>query len=186
MTMNVASRESVPDTARAECVHDDAAVMAAFARMANRVDTLLDGTPAVALALLQGGIVPAGQLLPRLRTPVQLDTVHLTRYRNSTVGGTIDWLAWPVTPLRGRAVLLIDDILDEGHSLAAVAERCRHEGAAEVLTAVLVEKRHRRKHPHVQADVVGLEVDDRYVFGYGMDYLGWHRNAPGIFALADE
>lgn len=183
--MRVGTHEPVSDTAGAECVHDAVAVMAAFDRMAARVDALLDGEPAVALPVLQGGIIPAGQLLPRVRTPLQLDTVHLTRYRNTTVGSTIEWRSWPATPLGGRTVLVIDDILDEGHSLAAVVERCRGEGAAQVLIAVLVEKRHQRKHPHVQADVVGLEVDDRYVFGYGMDYLGWHRNAPGIFALTD-
>lgn len=183
--MNSADVTAVSATDGAVCVHDGAAVTAAFERMAARIDGLLDGTPAIALALLQGGIVPAGQLLPRLRTPLQLDSVHLTRYRDTTMGGTIDWRAWPTTPLCGRTVLLIDDILDEGHSLAAVAERCHGEGAAQVLIAVLVEKRHERKHPHARADVVGLEVDDRYVFGYGMDYLGWHRNAPGIFALND-
>jgi len=176
----------VPSIERAECLHDVTAVEAAFERMAAAIDQHLAGLPCLALALLQGGIVPAGQLLPRLQAPIELDSVHLSRYRNTTRGGHIDWHAWPATAMADRTVLLIDDILDEGYSLAAVAERCRDQGAREVLIAVLVEKRHARKHPDVTPDFVGLEVDDRYVFGYGMDYHGWHRNAPGIFAVEEH
>lgn len=175
-----------PVTAGAVCLYDRPAVDAALDRMAAAIDARLGGQPCLALAVLQGGMVPAGQLLPRLRTPVELDSVHVTRYRNTTQGGELEWLARPRARLAGRRVLLIDDILDEGHSLAAVAAWCREQGAVDVTIAVLVDKRHARKHPGVRADVVGLEVDDRYVFGYGMDYRGWHRNAPGIFALEED
>jgi len=176
---------SPPAVADAECLHDESAVAAALDRMAAAIDARLAGQRCLALPLLQGGIVPAGQLLPRLRSPLELDSVHVTRYRNTTHGGELEWLARPRAGLVGRRVLLIDDIMDEGHSLAAVAAWCREQGAAEVVIAVLVDKRHDRKNPAIRADVVGLEVDDRYVFGYGMDYHGWHRNAPGIFALKE-
>ncbi len=179
-------RPEIPATSGAELIHDAAAVGRAFDAMAAAVDAELAGADCLAVVLLQGGIVPAGNLLPRLRSPLELDSVQLTRYRNTTRGGAIEWRQWLATPVAGRTVLLIDDILDEGHSLAAVAARCHAEGAARVLTAVLVDKRHGRKSPDIRADVVGLEVDDRYVFGFGMDYLGWHRNAPGIFAVVED
>lgn len=174
---------AIPRIDDAECLYDQSAVAAALDRMAGEIDSALAGGSGLGLAVLQGGIVPAGQLLPRLRSPLRLDSVRLTRYHNTTQGGALRWQMWPETPLAGERIVLLDDILDEGHTLAAVAERCRAAGAAEVLSAVLVEKRHQRKNPAAKADIVGLEVDDRYVFGYGMDYLGWHRNAPGIFAM---
>lgn len=160
-------------------------VEAAFERMARAIDDHFAGADCVALCLLQGGIMPAGLLLPRLATPLQLDSVHVSRYRNTTRGGEIEWRATPRTSLAGERVLLIDDILDEGHSLAAVHAWCLDAGATEVVSAVLVDKRHARKHPRGRADFIGLEVPDRYVFGYGMDYRGFHRNAPGIFAIDD-
>lgn len=175
----------IPSIENSERLFAPAEVDAALDGMARAIDTHFAGADCVALCLLQGGIVPAGLLLPRLTTPLQLDSVHVTRYRNTTRGGEIEWLATPRTPLAQQRVLLIDDILDEGHSLAAVRDWCLDAGASEVLAAVLVDKRHARKHPRIRPDFVGLEVPDRYVFGYGMDYRGFHRNAPGIFAIDD-
>lgn len=154
-------------------------------RMAREIDARYGGEDCVALCVLQGGIIPAGLLLPRMSTPVELDSVHITRYRKTTSGGDIDWLATPRTPLADRHVLLIDDILDEGHSIVAVADWCRESGARDVAVAVVVEKTHERKHPRARADFVGVAVPDRYVFGYGMDYRGFYRNAPGLFAVTD-
>ena len=186
MTASTGPAEGIPATAGAECIHDADAVIAACAAMAGAIDEHLDGAACLAVVLLQGGIIPAGQILPRVRSPLELDSVRLTRYRNTTQGGAIEWQGWLSTALAGRSVLLIDDILDEGHTLAAVAARCRAEGAAEVLSAVLVDKRHARKSAQIRPDFVGLEVDDRYVFGFGMDYRGWHRNAPGIYAVEGD
>jgi hypoxanthine phosphoribosyltransferase len=160
-------------------------VDAAIARMGGEISARLGGGECLALCVLQGGIVVTGCLLPRIDAPVELDSVHVTRYRNTTRGSEVEWRAWPRARVAGRRVLLVDDILDEGHSLAAVQSWLRGKGAAEVLVAVLVDKRHGRKHPQVTADFVGLEVPDQYVFGYGMDYRGWHRNARGIFALEE-
>ena len=157
----------------------------ALDEIADGVDGWLGDRDCVVLCLLQGAIVPAGMLLPRLSAPVELDSVHVTRYRNTTRGHDLEWFTLPRTPLAGRRVLLVDDILDEGHSLAAVEAWCIEQGADEVRAAVLVEKQHARRTPEARADFVGLYVPDRYVFGYGMDYHGWHRNAPGIYALPE-
>ena len=170
----------------AERLHDPADVEAAFDRMAADIDARFAGEGGVALCMLQGGIIPTGLLLTRVRAPLELDSIHVTRYRNTTVGGEIEWRARPRIVLAGRRVLVIDDILDEGHSLAAIRAWLSARDAAEVLIAVLVEKRHERRAPGIAADFRGLEVPDRYVFGYGMDVRGWHRNAAGIFALAEH
>ena len=87
-------------------------------------------------------------------------------------------------PARGRTVIVLDDILDEGHTLAAIIDRLRADGATTVYSAVLVHKLHERKaRPGMRADFTGLDIADRFLFGYGMDVRGYWRNAPGIYAL---
>ncbi|MGE0080004.1 MAG: hypoxanthine-guanine phosphoribosyltransferase [Thiohalomonadaceae bacterium] len=169
----------------ADCLATEAQVNEALARMAREIgERLADSNPLV-LVVLTGALVPAGCLLPMLDFPLELDYVHATRYAGATAGGELFWIAHPRTSMTGRSVLIIDDILDEGPTLKAIIEHCRAEGATEVLSAVLVEKRHDRKNG-LKADFVGLEVDDRYVFGFGMDYKGYWRNAPGIYAVKED
>jgi len=80
-------------------------------------------------------------------------------------------------------VLIVDDILDEGVTLRAVADYCRDAGAREVRVAVLVQKLHDRNQVGVRPDFKGLDVPDRYVFGCGMDYREYFRNLTAIYAL---
>ncbi|MFV8833952.1 hypoxanthine-guanine phosphoribosyltransferase [Aquisalimonas sp.] len=170
----------------AERIHDGAAVEAALARMAAEITAdMADDLPLV-LCVMIGGLVPAGRLLPLMNFPLEVDYVHATRYRGETSGGHLHWVARPHTPLKDRTVLIIDDILDEGRTLAALQDYCAEEGAEHVRTAVLVRKDHDRCLPQVRADYIGLNVDDRYVFGAGMDYHGVLRNVDGIYAIREE
>lgn len=166
----------------AECLHDRTQVEAAIKRMAEEISVSLRDDNPVVLCVMSGALIPAGILLTHLDFPLEVDYVHATRYRGATSGGQINWLARPRTSLRDRTVLVVDDILDEGVTLAAILEDCAKQGARKVMCAVLVEKQHERKNG-LQADFVGLEVADRYVFGFGMDYKEYLRNAPGIFAV---
>lgn len=177
--------EAVQVYERADRLYSEAQVEAALDRLAADITGALADQDPILLCVMLGGVVPTGKLLSRLAFPLRLDYVHATRYEGATQGGDLRWVARPQSNLQGRAVLLIDDILDEGHTLAAVHEACLTLGAARVQSAVLVEKRHTRKAAY-RADFIGLEVEDRYVFGYGMDYKGYLRNAPGIFAVADD
>lgn len=135
------------------------------------------------VCVMTGGVVPFGKLLPRLPFPLEIDYVHATRYGDKLHGGDLQWRVGPSIPPRGRYVLLIDDILDEGNTLAAIEARYRADGAAEVRKAVLVVKDRPRTNK-INVEFKALDVPDRYVFGYGMDYKGYLRNAPGIFAEA--
>ena len=120
----------------------------------------------------------------RRRVMVQAEYLHATRYRQETTGGILEWKLQPEADMKGRTVLIVDDILDEGTTLCAIADYCLAHGASEVLTAVLVDKEHDRKaRPGLKADFTGLYVEDRFLFGYGMDYKGYWRNAPGIYAV---
>jgi len=142
----------------------------------------LDTNPAL-LSKWTGAMIPATWLVQRLDFPLELDYVHATRYQGGTVGAELDWLVRPRAQLRGRCVLVVDDILDEGVTLAAIVEYCRAAGARAVYSCVLVQKRHERPRALHEADFTGLTVDDRYVFGCGMDYHGYLRNLPAIYAV---
>lgn len=170
--------------AEADCLFSKAQVEAAIDRVAIEItETLADTNPLV-YTVMNGGLVFTGKLLIRLGFPLELSYLHATRYRNTTRGGELDWKVPPVQDMKGRTVLIIDDILDEGHTLAAIVDFCRAQGTERVLTAVLVDKLHDRKvRGNMKSDFTGLNAEDRYLFGYGMDYQGYWRNAPGIFAL---
>jgi len=165
----------------ADQLYSQAEVEAALDRMALAIEGALSASLPVVLTVLNGGILFAGQLLTRLRFPLEIDAINASRYRGATRGGDIHWLVKPGVSLQGRTVLLLDDVLDEGITLAAIAAWCLEQGALAVHTAVLVDKQIGRDRP-CRADFVGLEAENRYLFGYGMDYKNYLRNAPGIFA----
>jgi hypoxanthine phosphoribosyltransferase len=167
-------------------LHGPEAIHAALDRMAMGITAAMADTLPVVLCVLTGGIIPTGHLLTRLAFPLESDYLHATRYRSETSGKEVQWVSEPGISLAGRTVLVVDDILDEGNTLAEVIRFCTGSGAAQVYSAVLIQKRHDRCNPAVQADFVGLEVDDRYVFGFGMDYKGYLRNLNGIFALGES
>jgi len=169
--------------ARADRVHDREALDRAIKRVGAEIDRTLAGDRAIFLTVMQGALVFAGQLAPTIAAPLSFEFVHATRYRGTTAGGELAWIKRPARALSGETVLLVDDILDEGHTLKAIRDFCIDEGAKRVLIAVLCEKRHDRATPGLRADFVGVRVPDRYVFGYGMDFHEQGRNLPGIYAL---
>lgn len=166
----------------ADCLFTHDQVQVALDRMSVEITEKLGDANPLVLSVMTGGIIPAGHLLTRLDFPLQLDYIHATRYRGETSGGKLNWIVKPAFEIKGRSVLIIDDIYDEGITLSEIVEYCSVEGAAEVYTAVLVEKNHARKE-QLKADFIGVQTEDRYLFGYGMDYRGYLRNAPGIFAV---
>lgn len=162
-------------------------VEAALDRMAINIQEHLQDKNPVILCVMVGGLVPMGNLLPRLDFPLEVDYVHATRYRGGIKGGELIWKVKPNIDLKGRTVLVVDDILDGGVTLAAIIDEVKQMGAEDVYCAVLVDKHHKRVPNGLkQADFVGLQVDDHYIFGYGMDYNEYLRNAPGIFVVSPE
>lgn len=170
---------------RAECLHDRAAVEAAFDRMAVELDRRLAGCDPLVLSVMTGGVVAVGMLLPRLPFPLRLSYVHVTRYREGTRGGALEWKYRSSDSLLGEHVLVVDDIFDEGFTLQEVVNACREDGAASVTSAVLVEKRRERPRGY-RPDVIGLTTPNRYLMGYGLDYKSYFRNADGIYAVAEQ
>lgn len=166
----------------ADCLFDRAQVEASIVRMAAEITPVLAAKNPLVLSVMSGAMIPAGILLSYLDFPLHIDYLHASRYRGETSGGELDWSVMPRYELKDRVVLIIDDILDEGLTLQAIIKSCKQQGAAEIYSAVLVKKIHDRN-VGIEADFVGLEVEDRYLFGFGMDYKEYLRNAPGIFAV---
>ena len=142
---------------------------------------LADANPLV-LAVMGGAVVFAGQLLPQLIFPLDFDYLHVSRYGDVTTGGQLDWIVAPRSAVAGRVVLVVDDILDEGVTLAEITRRLLAQGANEVLSAVFADKNLGRAKP-IAADFVGVHLPNRYVFGYGMDVKGAWRNLPAVYAV---
>ena len=167
----------------ADLVWSEAAVDEAYAKLAREISETLSASSPLIIPVMMGGMTPAARIMSRLEFPVELDYVHATRYRGDVRGRTLEWLAHPSSDFKGRSVLVVDDILDEGITLAAIIAHCRELGAREIRCAVLVDKQLGRPRALARADFTGLTVEDRYVFGCGMDYQGYFRNLPGIYAL---
>ena len=171
--------------AEADQLYSAAEVQQAVDTMATEITKKLEDTNPLVLAVMVGGLIPAGWLLSRLNFPLNMDYIHATRYRGNTSGGTLHWIAKPSMPLKDRVILIIDDILDEGITLSEIIKDCEKQGAKEIYTAALIEKKHDRGTGQ-KATFIGLEVEDRYVFGCGMDYKGYLRNLPGIYAVNEN
>ena len=167
---------------QSEVIYSHQEVADAIQAMAINITRDLQDQKPLVLTVMNGGLYFAGQLLPKLGFPLEQDYVQATRYQGGVEGKEIHWAHPPSEKIRGRLVLLLDDILDAGVTLAAVRDACLALGAAQVKVAVLTEKDLGQAKP-IQADYVGLVVPDRYVFGCGMDVYGWWRNLPAIYAL---
>ena len=164
------------------CTADE--VKAAISRIAGEVTVRLENTYPLVLAVMGGGVFFAGQILPMLRFPLDFDYIHATRYGSSTIGVDVAWRVAPPEAVRGRTVLVLDDILDGGNTMNAIRKRILDQGAAAFFCAVLTEKSVAGSKP-ILADFVGLRVPDRFVFGCGMDARGYWRNLPEIYAMKD-
>lgn len=168
---------------RSRVLHTHSALDLEITRMGREIDSALVGQGAVFITVMNGALIFAGHLAIAIASPLEFDYVHATRYHSGTEGKQLKWLRRPSVDLRDRNVILVDDILDEGHTLKAVRDACLDVGAARVLVAALCVKQHDRQCGGIKADFCGVEVPDAYVVGFGMDYYEQGRNLPDIHVL---
>ncbi|WP_293004611.1 hypoxanthine-guanine phosphoribosyltransferase [Nitrosomonas sp.] len=168
----------------AELIYSEHTVAQTVHHMALNITQLLSRQQPLVLCVMGGAVVFAGQLLPKLPFPLDFDYLHLSRYNKQLHGGEIQWRVEPGEDVKDRVILVLDDILDEGITLAAIRDKVLENGAKAFYSAVFAEKRTGRPKP-LQADFIGLTVPDRYVFGFGMDIHGAWRNLPAIYAVKD-
>ena len=160
-------------------------VTRAVHRVAAEVTRALESAHPLVLTVMSGAVVFTGQLLPLLEFPLDLDYIHVTRYGDAVSGGRIEWKMFPDAKIAGRVVLIIDDILDEGHTLVEIRRRVLAAGASGFYAAVFADKDIGRNKP-IAADFVGVTLPNRFVFGYGMDVKGAWRNLPAVYAMKQD
>lgn len=171
--------------AEADQLYGEDAVREAVVRIAGEISDKLQEEFPVVLSVMGGAAIFTGQLLPLLAFPLEFGAIEVTRYNNDIQGREITWRLSPRDNVRDRVVLVVDDILDEGITLAAIRQRLLEMGAKEVYSAVFADKALGREKP-IAADFVGVTVPNRYVFGFGMDAYGLWRNLPAIYALKEK
>ena len=169
----------------ADVIHSAEVVAAAVRRVAGEITATLSDSNPLVLCVMSGGVPFAGHLMTQLDFRLEFDYMHVTRYGQDTLGGALSWRSAPWTQVKGRTVLVLDDILDEGLTLAAIVTRMKELGAKACYTAVATDKLNGKKKP-IKADFVALTVPDRFVFGFGMDVRGEYRNLPAIYAMKEE
>ncbi len=178
------SKVRLPDNS--ELIFDNQYISQAIDKLADKLNQQLHDEEPVILCVMQGGLIFSGHIIPRLQCMLEIDYIHATRYDNKTTGGEMAWKAYPVTPLKDRTVLILDDILDEGKTLQSIIQYCETQGATNILSAVLLKKNHNRCVSSKLTENIALTVEDKYVFGFGMDYDGKYRQLDSIYALKDK
>jgi hypoxanthine phosphoribosyltransferase len=180
-------REAQAVLGNADCLHDANAVLAAYDRLAGALTKDYVAKNPLVLCVMIGGLAPTAAITERLKFPFELDYLHATRYRGATQGGGLVWKRQPdAARIAGRDVLVVDDILDEGHTLVAIRAALEAFRPASLKVCVLAEKIHDRRASTAHAEYIGLTVPDRYVFGCGMDYKEYWRQLPAIYAVKNR
>lgn len=172
---------------RAECLYSFDEINEALDKMAAQITAQLEDKNPLIICVMTGAMITTGHLATRLHFPLEIDYIHVTRYQGSTRGGDLHWLVEPRQSLQDRTVLIVDDIMDGGLTLSAIHDYCKQAKAKAIHTAVMVSKK-RKREPGVnfEPDFVGVTTEDRYLFGFGLDYHEYLRNVPGIYAVSAE
>ncbi len=168
---------------KSDVIFDREAVESALDRMAADINAHYGDQPIVLMGVMTGAILPMAWLAVRLKMPLIMDFVHATRYKGGLHGHELEYRVPPRLDLEGKHVLVIDDIFDEGNTLAAIKGSVEKRRAASVRLAALVRKDHDRGLPRDFVDFFGLDVPDVYVYGCGMDAYEEWRHLDRIMAL---
>ncbi len=185
--MTQISNQEIEKTLRnSECLISSMEVAAAYERLAAQLNLHYAGLNPIVMVVMNGGLIPAGQLLTHLTFYHRMHYIHASRYRDNEGTNELDWKFKPDVNIAGEHVLLIDDIFDEGITLKAIVEELSKEKPLSIESCVLLNKQHDRKISGFEVDFVGIDVADRYVYGCGMDFHGYLRHLPGIYAIKED
>ena len=183
--MSITFEEAQDIIIKSEEIISASEIQNAYDAMGKAITYDLELSDPLVLVVMNGALIPAGQLLARLNFPFQIGYLHASRYNGNTEGAAIEWIAKPSVDVKDRVVLLVEDIFDEGTTLKEIVNVLQNMGAQVVYTAALVNKVHDRKIKEFKVNYIGVDVPDRYIFGCGMDYHEYWRNLPGIWALKE-
>ena len=161
-------------------------ILSRLDELAREITDTYRGRELTVIAILNGSLIFAADLLRRIPLPLRLDCLHVASYHGGTESaGTVTFHQLNLPDVRGRHVLVLDDILDSGRTLHAICARLRGENPASVRVCVLLRKAKVRAEA-LEADFTGFEIGDEFVIGYGLDYAGHYRNLPFVGVLKRE
>lgn len=184
--MKLSHKELEDVLKNSECLINKHQIEEAYNHLATQLNFHYQELNPIVLVVMNGGLIPAGQLLTRFTFFHRIDYIHASRYENNLGTDGLNWKAKPKHSLNGEHILLIDDIFDEGITIKSVVDELLSHEPASLKSAVLLNKKHDRKVQGYVPDFIGCEVEDRYIFGCGMDYHGYLRHLSGIYALKEE
>ena len=167
---------------KSSVIYSEIEIKTVIQNIADQVHQTIKTDDLYVLCVMNGALIFAGQLLPRLEKNIQYSYIHATRYAASLTGGPIHWLVKPSKDIEGKTVLILDDILDEGITLREIVTTCEAMKAKAIYTAVLFDKDIVKEKSYIP-NFIGLKVPNRFVFGYGLDCKGLGRNLPHLYAL---
>jgi len=179
--MSLPSWKNVLD--QAECLATRSQVNAAIEKLAAQIASDYYEKNPIILCVMNGGLYITAALTERLDIPLRLDYIHASRYRGETQGKDLQWFKMPAFNLANEHVLVVDDVYDNGITLLEIEKELSKQNPASLKSLVLVNKLHQYKPPGFQVTYVGMELDNKYLFGCGMDYYGHWRHLPQIFAI---
>lgn len=179
-------QDAVDTRNKADLLISEKEIKSSINNVARNIKAVIGDEVPVLLCVMKGGLMFTAELMKRIQSPLELDYLHVDRYRNQTQGSSIHWRKEPDIDLNGRLVLLVDDIFDEGYTMQELIAYCSANGASKVLSTVLLKKALAKKHTDFEPNFVGLETVDRYVFGWGMDYKGYWRNLSDVYAVSED
>jgi len=145
------------------------------------------GMDLTVLAILNGSLIFMSDLLRRIPLPLQLDCLRVKSYYGGTTStGRVEFDHAALPLVHGRHVLLLDDILDSGNTLASITETIRLEAGPLSLKSCVLLRKMKKRSLSIEADYVGFDIEDEFVVGYGLDYQERYRNLPLIGVLKTE
>jgi hypoxanthine phosphoribosyltransferase len=184
MTMAMAQEcESVRNNS--DLIYSAEQIKCAINRLAVELEARLAGRAAHVLCVMNGALIFTSDLVRHIDGDLKIDYLQVSSYGDTTTGGEIEWHKTPQYPLQDQVIVIVDDIFDRGSTMHALISHCQSQGADEIITCVMLSKNLPNRSHNFKPDLIGLEVDDRYVFGYGMDYKGHLRHMPDIYALKE-
>jgi hypoxanthine phosphoribosyltransferase len=151
-------------------------------QLAREIETDYVGRELVIVSLLSGTVLFLADLIRFINLPLRLDFMGVSSYREGTVARELVFTKELRLDVKGRDVLLVDDILDTGRTCDTVIERLKKLAPASIRTCVLLDKRARRE-VKVEADYAGFQIPDLFVVGYGLDFAERYRNLPFVGVL---
>lgn len=159
---------------------DEKTINSRIVELAEEINKDYDGEELLVVPVLKGGFMIASELIKGLNVPVTLDFVIISSYKDDTISsGNVEMIKDVDTEVTGKNVLLIDDIIDSGRTLAYLKEILNRRGPKSISICTLLDKPERRE-MDIDSDYVGFTIENEFVIGYGLDYKGLYRNLPYV------